>query len=82
MNTLTLASIHASQGYIKEAIEIYKEILKNDPSNKRAKEELDKLLGIRKRFEGVNSKMRDRFINIESDEELRDFERWLGREWI
>ena len=37
MQTLTLANIYELQGLKEEALEIYKEILKKDPSNSDAK---------------------------------------------
>ena len=37
MQTLTLANIYELQGLKEEALDIYKEILKKDPSNSDAK---------------------------------------------
>ncbi|NPA81223.1 MAG: tetratricopeptide repeat protein, partial [Epsilonproteobacteria bacterium] len=50
MKTLTLASIYELQGLKEEALEIYKEILKNDPDNQEAKIAVKRLSGIRKSF--------------------------------
>ena len=77
MNTLTLASIYETQGLKDEALEIYKEILKNDPSNKEVNVAIRRLSGMRKKFAGVDNEMKSFFINIKEDYELKEFERWL-----
>ena len=77
MKTLTLASIYELQGLKSEALEIYKDILKSDPSNKEAKIAIKRLSGIRKKFAGVNEEMKDFFINMEDEREFLEFGRWL-----
>ena len=77
MQTLTLASIYELQGLKEEALEIYKEILKNDPQNAEAKIAIRRLSGLRKRFLGCNEQMKDFFVNADSDVEFLEFERWL-----
>ena len=77
MQTLTLASIYELQGLKEEALEIYKEVLKNDPQNSEAKVAIRRLSGIRKRFLGCNEQMRDFFIAMDSQVEFIEFERWL-----
>ncbi len=42
--TITLAKLYEKQGYINDAIDMYKRILKKEPDNVEAKEALDKLL--------------------------------------
>ena len=42
--TITMAKLYEKQGYINDAIEIYKKILKKEPDNIEAKESLDRLL--------------------------------------
>ncbi len=81
MNTLTLASIHAEQGYIKEAISILKELLKEEPGNIEARRKLNQLLNKREKFEGVDEVMRDWFVVMDSKEEFLEFERWLAKPW-
>ncbi len=81
MNTLTLASIYELQGLKDEALEIYKEILKNDSKNKEAKIAIKRLSGIRKNFNGVNEEMKEFFINMDSEVEFLEFERWLLKLW-
>ncbi len=81
MNTLTLASIYELQGLKEEALEIYKEILKNDSENKEAKIAIKRLSGIRKNFSGVNEEMKDFFLNMDSEVEFLEFERWLLKLW-
>lgn len=53
MQTLTLANIYELQGLKEDALEIYKEILKKDPSNADAKIAIRRLSGMRKKFLGV-----------------------------
>ncbi|WP_415395784.1 tetratricopeptide repeat protein [Sulfurimonas sp. CS5] len=81
MQTLTLANIYELQGLKIEALEIYKEILKNDPSNGEAKIAIRRLSGIRKKFSNVNTQMKEFFIKMEADVEFNEFERWLLKSW-
>lgn len=82
MNTLTLASIYELQGHKKEALEIYKEILKKDPQNHDAKIAIKRLSGMRKKYTGVNEEKKAEFIKMENRDEFIQFERWLSRPWI
>ena len=77
MKTLTLAQIYELQGLKKEALEIYKEILKNDPSNAQARAAIHRLSGVRRRFSGVNEAMKQFFIEMEEPEAFERFEAWL-----
>jgi len=77
MSTVTLASIYELQGLREEALEIYKEILKKDPNNKEARVAVKRLSGIHKKFIGVDTQMKDFFINMEDEVEFLEFERWL-----
>jgi len=79
MKTLTLASIYELQGLKSEALEIYKEILKKDSSNKEAKIAIKRLSGIRKKYLGVNEDMKKFFVNMDSEVEFLEFERWLAK---
>ena len=81
MQTLTLANIYELQGLKEEALEIYKEVLKNNPANSEAKIAIRRLSGIRKIFLNVNSEMKDFFIKMDSDIEINEFERWLLKSW-
>ena len=81
MKTLTLASIYELQGLKEEALEIYKEILKEDPTNKNARIAIKRLSGIRKNFDGVDKEMLEFFINMDSKPEFLEFERWLLKLW-
>lgn len=74
-NTLTEALIYENQGLREEALEIYKKILADDPENFDAKAGLRRV-EISKRM-SVNSVMLDFFLNLKSDEEIREFKRWL-----
>ena len=77
MQTLTLASIYELQGLREEALSVYKEILRKDPSNVEAKVAIRRLSGMRKKFLGVNQEMKSFFISMEEEAELIQFERWL-----
>ncbi len=79
MQTLTLANIYELQGLKEESLEIYKEVLKKDPSNSDAKIAVRRLSGMRKEFLNVNTQMKDFFIKMEADVEFNEFERWLLR---
>lgn len=81
MKTLTLANIYELQGLKEEALEIYKEILKKDPSNSDAKIAIRRLSGMRKKFLNVNTQMKDYFIKMEEEIEFNEFERWLLKLW-
>lgn len=81
MKTLTLANIYELQGLKEEALEIYKEILKKDPSNSDAKIAIRRLSGMRKKFLNVNTQMKEYFIKMQDERELHEFERWLLKLW-
>ena len=81
MQTLTLANIYELQGLKDEALEIYKDILKQDPSNSEAKIAIRRLSGIRKKFLDVNTQMKDFFVKMDTDVEFKEFERWLLKTW-
>jgi hypothetical protein len=81
MQTLTLANIYELQGLKEDALEIYKEILKKDPTNSDAKIAIRRLSGMRKKFLRVNSEMKTFFIEMEEEAEFIQFERWLLRAW-
>ena len=77
IKTLTLASIYELQGLKEDALDIYKEILKENPKNKEARVAIRRLSGIRKKYMGVDEEMKKFFVNMESDVEFLEFERWL-----
>ena len=79
MKTLTLAQIYELQGLKSDALEIYKEILKKDPDNHEARVAIRRLSGIRRHFGGVNEKMKSFFVEMDSDAEFVEFERWLSK---
>ena len=81
MQTLTLANIYELQGLKEEALEIYKEVLKKDPSNSDAKIAIRRLSGIRKKFLNVDSEMKEFFLKMDTDVEFNEFERWLLKTW-
>ncbi len=81
MQTLTLANIYELQGLKEEALEIYTEVLKKDPSNSDAKIAIRRLSGMRKKFLNVNTQMKDFFLKMDTDVEFNEFERWLLKSW-
>ncbi|WP_079463813.1 tetratricopeptide repeat protein [Campylobacter jejuni] len=76
-NTVTEASIYEAQGLKDEALEIYKNILKEDPNNQNAIDAVRRLSGFRSSIKDLNTQMLDFFINMKSDEEINEFKRWL-----
>ncbi|MCH5322915.1 MAG: hypothetical protein J1E31_04985 [Helicobacter sp.] len=81
MKTLTLASIYETQGHRYEAAEIYKTILENDPNNTEAKVALKRLTSNRKNYGKAEKNMLDLFIQMDSEIEYNEFERWLLKIW-
>ncbi len=81
MKTLTLASIYELQGLKNEALEIYKELLRENPDNKEAKIANKRLAGIRKKYLGVDEEMKKFFLTMNSEVEFLEFERWLVKLW-
>ena len=77
MNTLTLASIYESQGYKKEALKIYWEILEKDPQNRGALKGIDRLCKVRKRFKNRYPKTTKFFVKMRTKSEFEIFEKWL-----
>ncbi|RUM46077.1 MAG: hypothetical protein DSY46_01025 [Hydrogenimonas sp.] len=78
MKTLTLAQIYELQGLKQEALDIYHDILKEDPENQEAQSAIQRLSGIRRQFEGVNESMKQFFIDMENEDEFNEFEQWLS----
>ncbi|EAJ5363461.1 hypothetical protein H1A80_001685, partial [Campylobacter jejuni] len=70
-------SIYEAQGLKDEALEIYKNILKEDPNNQNAIDAVRRLSGFRSKHKDLNTQMLDFFINMKSDEEINEFKRWL-----
>ncbi len=81
MKTLTLASIYEIQGHRYEAAEIYKAILEDDPENIEARVALKRLMSNRKNYGKANADMLHLFIQMDSDVEFNEFERWLLQLW-
>ena len=78
-NTITEALIYEAQGLKDDALEIYKNILKQDQSNKDALSAINRLSGLRKERVIKNEQMKEFFIRMKSDEEINEFKRWLIR---
>jgi len=81
METITLAKIYENQGLNDEALSIYRKVLQKDPSNNVARVAIRKLSKKRKEFSDVNNQMKDFFINMDTEIEFIEFERWLLKTW-
>lgn len=75
--TKTLASIYELQGHRLEALEIYKNMLKSQPQNIEIQNAIKRLSSERKKFDGVNLKAKEVFVEASNLQELKIFERWL-----
>lgn len=81
MKTLTLASVYEIQGYKHEAMEIYKTILQADPDNVEARVALRRLANDRKSYGKADAAMLNLFVQMDSEVEFNEFERWLLQTW-
>ena len=81
MKTLTLASIYEIQGHRHEATQIYQAILEKDPNNTEAKIALKRLMNPYKSYGDANWDMLNLFIQMDSNVEYYEFERWLLQLW-
>ncbi|TLD87274.1 tetratricopeptide repeat protein [Helicobacter sp. MIT 05-5294] len=81
MKTLTLASIYEIQGHAYEAAEIYKTILEENPDNAEAKIALKRLVSNRKNYGKASEDMLNLFVQMDSEVEFNEFERWLLKLW-
>ena len=81
MKTLTLDIIYKTQGHRHEAVEIYKAILEDEPNNVEAKIALKRLISNRKNYGKANEEMLNLFIQMDSNVEFNEFERWLLQLW-
>jgi tetratricopeptide (TPR) repeat protein len=78
-NNSIYAQILESQGFVKEALDIYEQLLKKNPNNKEINESIHRLKNSRKKFENVDIKKRDFFINMKSEKDFIKFEEWLSK---
>ncbi|CAD7286720.1 MULTISPECIES: hypothetical protein [Campylobacter] len=78
-NTITEALIYESQGLKDDALEVYKNILKNDADNKDALAAIRRLSGIRKSRKIANEQMKEFFLQMRTQHEITEFKRWLIR---
>lgn len=76
-NTITEALIYEAQGLKDDALIVYKNILKREPTNAAAIAAIRRLSGLSRKKTGVNKQMRDFFIKMKTDEEITEFKRWL-----
>jgi len=82
LKTLTMASLLEFQGHKDDALEMYKDILKANPKNKEALSAIRRLSGIHKKYKGVNTEMKEKFVKMANETEFLEFERWLIKIWI
>ena len=76
-NTITEALIYEAQGLKDDALIVYKNILKREPTNAAAIAAIRRLSGLSIKKTGVNEQMKDFFIKMKTDEEITEFKRWL-----
>ncbi len=79
-NTITEALIYENQGLRDDALEIYKNILKTDPTHKEARAAIRRLSGIRRLgAEPNDEQMLGFFLNLKDGDAIgiREFKRWL-----
>lgn len=77
IKTATLAAVYESQGLKDDALKIYEELLEKDPQNKEARIAVKRLKGIKEKYSGVNKEMLEFFIQMNTEIEYAEFERWL-----
>ena len=76
-DTITEALIYEAQGLKDDALIVYKNILKREPTNAAAIAAIRRLSGLSRKKTGVNEQMRDFFIDMKTPEEITEFKRWL-----
>lgn len=69
-------------GFKERALDSYKDILIENSHNLEARRGINRVLGLREEFKNPNQEMIERFISIDSENELLEFERWLAKLWI
>lgn len=75
--TMTEAAIYEAQGLKNEALEIYKNILKENPHNQDAIDAVRRLSGLNSKHRDLNTQMLDFLNTMQSEEEFNEFKRWL-----
>ena len=78
MNTITLAKIYEKQGHLKEARDIYRAILNDNPDDLEARKALLKFK-VKAKPHG-NSKV-SYFKKMGNKEQFKIFEKWLVNGW-
>lgn len=59
------------------ALSVYTDILRQDPSNTKAKISIRRLSGTYTKFSKLNQNMFDNFVKMNNEEEFLEFEKWL-----
>ena len=77
MDKHLMASVYEIRGEREKAMSIYREILRTNPSDKRAENNLRRIAS-RRNFASANADMLNFFKKSRSVEELYELERWLG----
>lgn len=77
MDRHILASIYEIKGHKDRVAHIYREILRENPSDRRAEEALRRLATREVDTSALNADMYNFFIKAKSEDELVAFERWL-----
>lgn len=77
--TITEALIYENQGLRDDALEVYKNILKHDPSNEEARSAIRRLSGLKRKNGESNEQMLKFYLNLKDSDAagIREFKRWL-----
>lgn len=78
MNKHLVASVYEIKGEREKAIAIYRDILRQNPSDKVAENSLRRIATRKVDSKGINSDMLSYFKKATSKVELYELERWLG----
>lgn len=78
MDKHLMASVYEIRGEREKAVSIYREILRINPSDKRAENNLRRIASRKNFAKHANTDMLNFFKKASSIEELYELERWLG----
>ena len=79
IKTLSLARIYEMMGLKEDALKIYREILLERPENKEAQIAIKRLMLVQKHFPPVNEEQKHIFMELSTQEDILQFQRWLLR---
>lgn len=76
-NTVIKAKIYEAQGLKEDALEVYKNVLKTDPTNKDALTGVLRLSENLRPKNSINTRMKELFLTMSTPDEVLKFKRWL-----